>query len=232
MRWLLAEMWIYLGIVFILGMGAYRWVFGGGNALSSEDLSAELASVRTRFEEREAEHRRLRSRVVELTSQLDEARREARSFEAEAHAARMDLDEAKTAASVQARDLARRERELAARGESLADAPAAASSDAPSDAAGSRDEPTTSGLETVSFMAALREGAPDDLTKIRGVGQKLESTLNGLGIYFYRQIADWSEADIAEMDAKLKFPGRILRDDWRGQARRLLGRSSDLPSTE
>jgi predicted flap endonuclease-1-like 5' DNA nuclease len=217
MRWLLAEMWVYLGIAFVLGMLAYRWVFGGGDALSAEDLSAELASVRTRYEEREAEHRRLRSRLAEVTSQLDEARREARSFEAEARAAKNELEEMKVAADTEARAAARREREALTPGEPTAGG---------SQAAPEPTTPATDALETVSFMAALREGAPDDLTKIRGIGQKLEATLNGLGIYYYRQIADWSDGDVEAMNAKLKFPGRIQRDDWCGQARRLLGRES------
>jgi predicted flap endonuclease-1-like 5' DNA nuclease len=212
-------MWVYLGIAFILGMAAYRWVFGGGNALSQEDLAAELAAVRTRSEERETEHRRLRSRVTELGSQLDDAKREARSFEAEARAAKLELEQMKIAVDVEARAAARREREAPPAGEPLGEPPveAAAESTEPT-------TPATGAVETVSFMAALREGAPDDLTKIRGIGQKLESTLNGLGIYYYRQIADWSDGDIEAMDAKLKFPGRIHRDDWRGQARKLLGR--------
>jgi predicted flap endonuclease-1-like 5' DNA nuclease len=195
MRWLLAEMWIYLGLAFILGMAAYRWIFGSGGGYAAEDLSAELASVRTRYEERETERRRLHARIAELTTQLEESRKEARSAEAQAHTARLEADAAKMAATAAIR-AARRE-----------------------------PETQTAGAEPTTFMAALREGAPDDLTRIKGIGQKLEVTLNGLGVYYYRQIADWSDTEVAQMDAKLKFPGRIDRDDWRGQARRLLGRA-------
>lgn len=219
MTWLLAQMWVYLAIAFVLGMAAFRWVFGGGGALSAEDLSAELASVRTRYEEREAEHRRLRSRLAELSTQLEDSRREARSFEAEARAAKLELEEMKIAVDAEARAAARRERETSA-ADATPSGPASGA-DAPShEPAAPQAEP----VETVSFMAALREGAPDDLTKIRGIGQKLEATLNSLGVYYYRQIADWTEADVAAMDAKLKFPGRINRDGWQAQARRLLGR--------
>jgi len=187
-------MWVYLGLAFILGMAAYRWIFGGAGGLAAEDLSAELASVRTRYEERETERRRLHARIAELTSQLDEVRKEARSAEAEAHSARLEAEAAKMAATAAIRASRR------------------------------QPEPQVAGAEPASFMATLREGAPDDLTKIRGIGQKLEASLNGLGVYYYRQIADWNDAEVAQMDAKLKFPGRIERDDWRGQARRLLGR--------
>jgi NADH-quinone oxidoreductase subunit E len=67
------------------------------------------------------------------------------------------------------------------------------------------------------------QGAPDDLKKISGVGPKLEKLLNGLGIYHFSQIAAWTEAEIAWVDNRLKFKGRIERDDWVEQARKLAG---------
>ena len=46
--------------------------------------------------------------------------------------------------------------------------------------------------------------------------------LHNLGITTFRQIARWSERDVAEFDAKLaEFPGRIARDQWVIQARAL-----------
>jgi predicted flap endonuclease-1-like 5' DNA nuclease len=65
-------------------------------------------------------------------------------------------------------------------------------------------------------------GEPDDLKLIVGVGPVLERVLHGLGVATFRQIAHWSERDIAEFDAKLpEFPGRIVRDQWVTQARAL-----------
>lgn len=65
-------------------------------------------------------------------------------------------------------------------------------------------------------------GEPDDLKLIVGVGPMLERMLHGLGVATFRQIAHWSERDIAEFDAKLpEFPGRIVRDQWVTQARAL-----------
>jgi NADH-quinone oxidoreductase subunit E len=66
-------------------------------------------------------------------------------------------------------------------------------------------------------------GAPDDLTKIKGIGAKLEGKLNGFGVYYFRQIADWTDEEVAEMDKHLGFPGRIVRDQWREQAKALMG---------
>lgn len=64
-------------------------------------------------------------------------------------------------------------------------------------------------------------GKADDLKKISGVGPKLEEKLNGLGIYHYAQIAAFTPENIAFVDDKLNFKGRIDRDDWLGQAKAL-----------
>ena len=61
-------------------------------------------------------------------------------------------------------------------------------------------------------------GAADDLKKISGVGPVLEQKLNDLGIYHYWQVAAFSAEDIANIDEKLNFKGRIERDDWIKQA--------------
>ena len=68
----------------------------------------------------------------------------------------------------------------------------------------------------------LGTNEPDDLKLIVGIGPVLERMLHNLGIGSFRQIARWSERDIAEFDAKLpEFPGRIVRDQWVTQARAL-----------
>ena len=61
-------------------------------------------------------------------------------------------------------------------------------------------------------------GKPDDLKRIKGIGEKLETVLNGMGVYFFRQIAAFSADDIAWLDSKLNFKGRIIRDRWVPQA--------------
>ncbi|MCG7494754.1 NADH-quinone oxidoreductase subunit E [Thalassobius sp. Cn5-15] len=70
------------------------------------------------------------------------------------------------------------------------------------------------------LTAARSEGA-DDLKKISGVGPKLEQTLNELGFFHFDQIAKWTDAEIQWVDNRLKFKGRITRDDWIGQAAEL-----------
>lgn len=59
----------------------------------------------------------------------------------------------------------------------------------------------------------------DDLTKINGIGPKIQKKLNELGIYSYRQIAEFSPEDVETVSSSLKvFKGRIGRDNWIGQA--------------
>lgn len=69
-------------------------------------------------------------------------------------------------------------------------------------------------------VAAATSGDADDLTRIKGVGPKLRDLLATLGVTRFEQIANWSDADIAEIDAKLgRFEGRIERDNWVAQAK-------------
>lgn len=65
--------------------------------------------------------------------------------------------------------------------------------------------------------------SPDDLQKIKGIGPRLAALLNELGVYRYRQIAEFTPADIAWVNERLRFKGRIEREKWVEQARTLAG---------
>ena len=61
---------------------------------------------------------------------------------------------------------------------------------------------------------------PDDLKKISGVGPKLEGLLNELGVYFFSQVAAFTDEDVQWVDDHLEgFNGRIERDNWVQQAK-------------
>lgn len=63
-------------------------------------------------------------------------------------------------------------------------------------------------------------GEPDNLRLIKGVGPKLNTLLNSLGVTRFDQIAEWKEAEIIEVDQYLDtFSGRITRDAWIDQAK-------------
>ncbi|MEO1775448.1 MAG: NADH-quinone oxidoreductase subunit NuoE [Pseudomonadota bacterium] len=87
-------------------------------------------------------------------------------------------------------------------------------------------EPEAAEPEVPAEAPDLYTEAPadaDDLQRMKGVGPKLESTLHELGVYRFAQIASWSPAEIAWVNERLSFKGRIERDDWIGQAKQLMG---------
>jgi predicted flap endonuclease-1-like 5' DNA nuclease len=62
----------------------------------------------------------------------------------------------------------------------------------------------------------------DNLQEIVGIGKVFEHTLHELGIFSFRQIANFGMPDIARVNAELKeFKGRMEQDDWIGQAKEL-----------
>lgn len=69
-------------------------------------------------------------------------------------------------------------------------------------------------------LSAPRGGKADDLKEIEGIGPAMEKLVNELGFFHFDQIASWSEADVAWVDANLKgFKGRVTRDKWVAQAK-------------
>ncbi len=75
--------------------------------------------------------------------------------------------------------------------------------------------------EAEAETAAEAPAGADDLKKISGVGPALEKKLHALGITSYQQIADFTPEQIAEVDEQLNFKGRIEREDWVSQAKKL-----------
>lgn len=80
------------------------------------------------------------------------------------------------------------------------------------------EEPAVEEKEPV-LLTAARGGKPDDLKKLKGVGPKLEETLNDLGFYHFDQVAEWTPEEVAWVDSRLRFKGRIERDGWIEQAK-------------
>jgi predicted flap endonuclease-1-like 5' DNA nuclease len=65
-------------------------------------------------------------------------------------------------------------------------------------------------------------GASDDLTRIVGIGPKLNELLQGLGVRRFDQIAGWTSGEVDKVDSHLGgFKGRIDRDSWVEQAKLL-----------
>lgn len=79
-------------------------------------------------------------------------------------------------------------------------------------------KPEQAGIKPILYASAS-EGPADDLKKVKGIGPQLEGLLHSLGIFYFRQIADWTPDHVAWIDTKLQFPGRIDRENWVAQAK-------------
>lgn len=72
-------------------------------------------------------------------------------------------------------------------------------------------------LTAIGIPAAI--GNADDLLQLKGVGPKLNTLLNSLGVTRFDQIAAWGASEIGKVDGHLgNFKGRIERDSWVEQA--------------
>ncbi len=81
------------------------------------------------------------------------------------------------------------------------------------------DAPEVSDDDKPELLTQARDGKPDDLKLIKGVGPKLEKELNEAGVYHFDQIAAWTDAEVAWADEHLvSFKGRVSRDNWVAQA--------------
>ena len=74
-----------------------------------------------------------------------------------------------------------------------------------------------------SSTAGLASRDRDDLKKISGIGPRLEEVLNARGIMRYADLAALRGAALKKLDMELGLEGRIVRDDWAGQAKTLSG---------
>jgi len=77
-----------------------------------------------------------------------------------------------------------------------------------------------------------RDGARDDLTKIKGMGPKSLDKLHALGVFHFDQIAAWNLDNAKWIGAAISAPGRVERGKWIQQARDLAAAArNDAPKT-
>jgi predicted flap endonuclease-1-like 5' DNA nuclease len=99
-------------------------------------------------------------------------------------------------------------------------------------------EVTNLGSDSSTLMntdkVLLRNVEKNDLTAIEGIGPFLEKKLNDAGVFTYADIATWDTAKITAITQQISFfEGRIEKDDWVGQAKKLLDeKSTESAATE
>jgi len=67
-----------------------------------------------------------------------------------------------------------------------------------------------------------QKGQPDDLTQLNGIDAELQMRLKQLNCIKLEQMANFSDDDIANIDDFLKLEGQIEKQDWVGQAQRII----------
>ncbi|MGE3302868.1 MAG: hypothetical protein AB7M12_07115 [Hyphomonadaceae bacterium] len=82
-------------------------------------------------------------------------------------------------------------------------------------------QPAPFRMERPAALSAPRGGAPDDLRLIEGVSAQTQAALNALGVFHFEQLAAWTPAQVAWVDAYLNLRGRIEAEQWITQAARL-----------
>lgn len=79
-----------------------------------------------------------------------------------------------------------------------------------------------------------QKGEPEDLTQIKGIDADLAARLKQLNLVKIEQVANLSDDDIANVDEALKLDGRIEKQDWTGQAQKLIAElaAAEVPAEE
>jgi large subunit ribosomal protein L19 len=78
------------------------------------------------------------------------------------------------------------------------------------------------------------KGEAEDLTQIKGINVDLASRLKQINCYRIEQIANFSDEDIANVDEALNLKGAIEKQDWTGQAQKLMAEltAGEVPAEE
>ncbi len=79
------------------------------------------------------------------------------------------------------------------------------------------DQDDTSEDPELGPLFAERPTDIDDLTQIKGIAKVLEKRLHEVGVYRYKQVAQWSDKHVEAFSKRLSFHDRIQRDRWREQ---------------
>jgi large subunit ribosomal protein L19 len=78
------------------------------------------------------------------------------------------------------------------------------------------------------------KGEAEDLLQIKGISPDIMGRLKQINLYRFEQISTLSDEDIANVDEALNLKGAIEKQDWVGQAQRLLAESTagEVPAEE
>ncbi len=75
------------------------------------------------------------------------------------------------------------------------------------------------GIKPSTLEAPKEDKKKDKLSQIKGIGPKLEEKLNQTGIFYFDQIANWSDENIQWLQVNTSFAHRAKKDLWVSQAK-------------
>jgi large subunit ribosomal protein L21 len=84
-----------------------------------------------------------------------------------------------------------------------------------------KPEPEAEAKKAAPKKKAADASDGDKLTDINGIGPVIEKKLKAVGVNTFQQIADFTAEQIAEIDETLNFKGRIEREEWVAQAKKI-----------
>lgn len=197
MTYLLTQMMLYMLCALILGV-ILGWLFWGRLSTQLRNCQADRAKLSAELKSR-GDNSVDQARIEKLEAELASSNNARNRLQDEVETLRSEASSNQN------------------NGAGLAAGTAAPLAAVASEAAETSEAKETSKPEGLS---AARNGKPDDLKLIKGVGPKLERMLNELGYFHFDQIARWSPSEAAWIDSNIEgFPGRASRDNWMAQAR-------------
>jgi predicted flap endonuclease-1-like 5' DNA nuclease len=206
MTYLLTQMGLYLLCALILGL-ILGWLIWGRLSAALRKAEADRAELSAQLKAR-GDGTEERARLDRLSAELDACRKERRVQQEEIDRLNRELDQARSGSGGTA----------AAAGLGAASLMSAGSADDKIESTAAANG-SVAGTKPKTLTAA-RDGKADDLKLIKGVGQKMENMLNGMGFFHFDQIAAWIGAELAWVDDNLEgFKGRASRDEWVAQAK-------------
>jgi predicted flap endonuclease-1-like 5' DNA nuclease len=186
----------------------------------------ELAHHQARLREIETDLARLRAQSREDLTRFEETLQERDGDIRRLHATVEELDrfrgevEKKDLALREAEerrvmDVSEREEEIAALRKRLVEYRVAQRFGAQTKPSGAADSLPHGKSGAARSGQGSRSHEQDDLQQIYGIGPAMEKGLNRMGLFTFRQIAQWNEQDVEKMASELNtFPDRIRHDDW------------------
>lgn len=215
---LLGEIWVLLALAALIGLFAGWLIWGRSSTVAAPAAAgggADTSRLDAALAECQAAGASSADRIAELQSQLASAEDRIRVSAETAREAVARAAAAETASLSPV--LAAPAAALLAAAEPVEIEPMAVAVDEPAPEA-----PVPVEMTRPETLTAARDGQADDLKLIKGIGPKMEALCHRLGFFHFDQIAAWTPAELAWVDANLEdFKGRATRDNWIGQAREL-----------